>query len=131
MLFHLPKAFYEDTKRRYKRMEYYNNPKVFDYDYNNDFIFNNELCSKNTKYYKILCDFFSYIVALLPLFILLNIHWIFIILLNWFIIGPAHMFIAGYLTPNKAIFSIRFLKPISIIFMVLGIIFFLIGIYTI
>lgn len=130
MLFHLPLAFYEDTKRRYKRMEYYNNPNRFDYDWNNDFAFKDELSSSKTKLFEILCRLSSYIGALLPLFKLLNFHWIFIILLNLLILGPAHMLFVFFVTPHKSILSFNILKPMSIVFIVLGIIFYLIGIYT-
>jgi hypothetical protein len=130
MFFHLPLAFYEDTKRRYKRMEYYNNPKRFDYDWHNDFAFDDRLSSSKTKYFELLCRLSSYIGGLFPLFILLDFHWILLILMNLLLIGPANMLIVIFSTPQKSILSFSLLKPMSISFIVLGIIFYLIGIFT-
>lgn len=130
ILFHLPFAFYVDTRRKYKRMKYYNNPNSFNYDLNNDFAFNDELSSYKTKLLVIFCILSSYIGSLFPLFKLLNFHWIFILILNFFVLGPALWFFVSFLTIEKSILSFNILKPMSIVFIVLGIIFYLVGIFT-
>lgn len=112
-LLHFPHTFYGETLNRYTKMKMYNPLKALQY----------ELVSGRLEgdSWIILNSVLAYIFALIPLSFIINIHWLFLIIVNWlwgsFII-PIMTFA---LYPIGVIYSKRQLKFITLKYFILAV----------
>ena len=121
--YHYPAGLYRDTQRRYENMRNFNNQ--YDYDYHNCII------PSSHPIYEFplaLTSFFA--GAILPIFslIALDLNWFLAIVANiiiYLFIAPTLAFIS---TPHMTIYNKGSLKLLAIIFLVLGLAFYLIAI---
>ena len=103
ILFHLPSGIYKDTFRRYKRMELYNPDKAFSFEVQNG----NPLENNSITTLVLLS---SLLLALIPLFIGLNLHWLIIIICNTLFSCFIAPMIAFFVYPKDVIFTNKVLK---------------------
>ena len=122
--FHYPLALLKDIKRRYDRMKLYNPERASIYDFENGSPFSS--FNNSTPGYMKIIFVSSYILSLIPAFVLFDINWFVIILIN---IGVTFVspFIAFITHPFMSISSISRVAKISFICIALGIVFFIIG----
>lgn len=123
ILFHLPSGIYKDTFRRFKRMELYNPDKAFSFEVQNG----NPLENNSITGLVLLS---SLILALIPLILGLNFHWMIIIIANTlfsYFIAPM---IAFVVYPKDAIYTNKVLKLKTIQYIGLAVILLIIGLIT-
>lgn len=123
ILFHLPSGIYKDTFRRFKRMELYNPDKAFSFEVQNGNPLENNLITG-------LVLLSSLILALIPLILGLNFHWMIIIIANTlfsYFIAPM---IAFVVYPKDAIYTNKVLKLKTIQYIGLAVILLIIGLIT-
>lgn len=123
ILFHLPSGIYKDTFRRFKRMELYNPDKAFSFEVQNG----NPLENNSITGLVLLS---SLILALIPLILGLDFHWIIIIIANTlfsYFIAPM---IAFVVYPKDAIYTNKVLKLKTIQYIGLAVILLIIGLIT-
>ena len=123
ILFHLPSGIYKDTFRRFKRMELYNPDKAFSFEVQHG----NPLESNSITGLVLLG---SLLLALIPLFLGLDFHWIIIIIANTlfsYFIAPM---IAFVVYPKDAIYTNKVLKLKTIQYIGLAVILLIIGLRT-
>ncbi len=123
ILFHLPSGIYKDTFRRYKRMELYNPDKAFSFEVQNG----NPLENNSITGLVLLS---SLLLALIPLILGLDFHWIIIIIANTlfsYFIAPM---IAFVVYPKDAIYTNKVLKLKTIQYIGLAVILLIIGLIT-
>ena len=123
ILFHLPSGIYKDTFRRYKRMELYNPDKAFSFEVQNG----NPLENNSITGLVLLS---SLLLALIPLILGLDFHWIIIIIANIlfsYFIAPM---IAFVVYPKDAIYTNKVLKLKTIQYIGLAVILLIIGLIT-
>lgn len=120
ILFHLPSGIYKDTFRRFKRMELYNSDKAFSFEAQNG----NPLESNSITGLVLLS---SLLLALIPLFLALDFHWIIIIIANTlfsYFIAPM---IAFVVYPKDAIYTNKVFRFKTIQYIGLAVILLIIG----
>lgn len=123
ILFHLPSGIYKDTFRRFKRMELYNPDKAFSFEVQNG----NPLENNSITGLVLLS---SLLLALIPLILGLDFHWIIIIIANTlfsYFIAPM---IAFVVYPKDAIYTNKVLKLKTIQYIGLAVILLMIGLIT-
>lgn len=123
ILFHLPSGIYKETFRRFKRMELYNPDKAFSFEVQNGNPLENNLITG-------LVLLSSLILALIPLILGLNFHWMIIIIANTlfsYFIAPM---IAFVVYPKDAIYTNKVLKLKAIQYIGLAVILLIIGLIT-
>ncbi len=123
ILFHLPSGIYKDTFRRFKRMELYNPDKAFSFEVQNG----NPLENNSITGLVLLS---SLLLALIPLILELNFHWMIIIIANTlfsYFIAPM---IAFVVYPKDAIYTNKVLKLKTIQYIGLAVILLIIGLIT-
>ncbi len=123
ILFHLPSGIYKDTFRRFKRMELYNPDKAFSFEVQNG----NPLENNSITGLVLLS---SLLLALIPLILGLDFHWIIIIIANTlfsYFIAPM---IAFVVYPKDAIYTNKILKLKTIQYIGLAVILLIIGLIT-
>ena len=123
ILFHLPSGIYKDTFRRFKRMELYNPDKAFSFEVQNG----NPLENNSITGLVLLS---SLLLALIPLILGLDFHWIIIIIANTlfsYFIAPM---IAFVVYPKDAIYTNKVLKLKTIQYIGLAVILLIIGLIT-
>ena len=130
ILFHLPLAFYKDTARRFQRMQQFNPEEAIIYETENNIPFalsgSGQSPFANQLFFYI-SGISSFIFALIPLFFALDIHWTIIIIGNILASLFVIPFLAFVIYSFNTIMSVRLLKTITIICIILGSIFFVIG----
>lgn len=115
IMFQLPFGIYQHTIRRFKRMQTYNPVKAFDYEFENGSFRDNTGLS--------VIVFISGLgLALIPLFLGLNFHWLILIIANLLCLYFITPFVAFFIYPKEAIYTTRILKFKAIVFVVLGIV---------
>lgn len=123
ILFHLPSGIYKDTFRRFKRMELNNPDKAFSFEVQNG----NPLENNSITGLVLLS---SLLLALIPLILGLNFHWMIIIIANTlfsYFIAPM---IAFVVYPKDAIYTNKVLKLKTIQYIGLAVILLIIGLIT-
>ena len=123
ILFHLPSGIYKETFRRFKRMELYNPDKAFSFEVQNG----NPLENNSITGLVLLS---SLLLALIPLILGLDFHWIIIIIANTlfsYFIAPM---IAFVVYPKDAIYTNKVLKLKTIQYIGLAVILLIIGLIT-
>ncbi len=123
VIFHLPHSFFEDTIRRYKRMQLYNPEKAYLYEQNNGGM--DSFLSINVFGYVL-----SLVVALIPLFKAFPLRWyavILIIMANILYMVFVSSFLAYFMYPTMAIFWKSKLKEITIVCTIIATVLLVIG----
>ncbi len=103
ILFHLPSGIYKDTFRRFKKMEHYNPDKAFSYEVQNGYPLENNSIT-------VLVLLSGLLLALIPLFLGFDFHWIVIIITNTLFAYFVAPIIAFVVYPKDAIYTNKILK---------------------
>lgn len=103
IFFHIPSGIYKDTFRRFKRMELYNPDKAFSFEVQNG----NPLEGNSITALVLLS---SLLLALIPLFLGLELHWLIIIIVNTLFSYFVAPMIAFLVYPKDAIYTNKVLK---------------------
>lgn len=103
IFFHIPSGIYKDTFRRFKRMELYNPDKAFSFEVQNG----NPLESNSITALVLLS---SLLLALIPLFLGLELHWLIIIIGNTLFSYFVAPMVAFLVYPKDAIYTNKVLK---------------------
>lgn len=120
ILFHLPSGIYKDTFRRFKRMEQYNPDEAFSFEVQNG----TPLENNSTTALVILS---SFLLALIPLLIGFDFHWLLIVIANTlfgYFIAPM---IAFVVYQKNAIYTNKVLKHKTFQFIGIAVILLIIG----
>ncbi|MEJ5102223.1 hypothetical protein [Chryseobacterium sp. MYb328] len=120
VLFQLPFATYQDTIRRFKRMQKYNPDKAFNYELENGKLNENTL-------YLFLVFVSGFIIALFPLYKGINLHWLILIISNIICLYLVTPFIAIKLYPSELIYERKMLFTKTVLYIVFGVIFYIVG----
>ena len=120
VLFQLPFATYQDTIRRFKRMQLYNPDKAFSYELENGRLDENILLIS-------LVFVSGFIIALFPLHKGIDLHWIILIIGNIICLYLVTPFIAFRLYPRELIYDRKILLTKTVMYIVFGAIFYVVG----
>ena len=119
VFFQLPFAIYQHSIRKYKRLESYNPMEALNYTVNNGQLDNMIL--------KIVIFISGLMIAFFPLWKAINIHCIFVVFINLIMLYLLTPFLAFAIYPKNRILNVKQLSFLTITFLVVAIMFFLIG----
>lgn len=124
ILFQLPFGIYQDTIRRFKRMQNYNPVQAFDYEYENGKF------EENVGFSAVV--FISgFGLGLIPLFQALNFHWLILIVVNIISLSVLVPFVSFLLYPKGSIYTIKKLKLKSIQYLALAVLLLIISLVAV